>query len=343
MSTQELYVQLLEALKRGASAAVVSHYGSDGSVDKRMVSTEKPDAWLELEEFLAQPGMVMSGPVTSHVAEDGGLTVIERYHTKSRLLILGGGHIALALVQMAKLVEFEVVLYDDRPAFANTERFPHADKVICDGFDRLVERLDFRENDYVVIVTRGHQHDFECLEAVLAGPEPVYTGMIGSKRRVAIVKGQLKEAGFDEHRLARIHAPIGLRIGALTPAEIAVSIMAEIIAVKRLEHADVSYLSCDLTVVEALASSPKAVEAMITVYDTTGSVPIDTGAKLSMTYEGDITGTIGGGCSEAGAMQVAREVIRTGGWRTHTIDLADSAEEDGMVCGGEMRVIIERV
>jgi xanthine dehydrogenase accessory factor len=308
-----------------------------------MVATGEPGAWLELEALLARPGMQASGPVASHTAADGSLTVVERYSAKPRLIIFGGGHIGVALAQMGKLVNFEVWVYDDRLAFANAERFPHADTVICDGFDRLCERLDLTGSDYLVIATRGHRHDSHCLETVLRCQSPAYTGMIGSRRRVAIVMEELRAMGFDERRLSQIHAPIGLRIGALTPAEIAVSIMAEVIAIKRNEYASGAYSSCDLEVVEALASPKPSAEAMITIYRTSGSVPIDTGAKLSMTYDGTITGTIGGGCSEAEAMRVGREVIRADGWRTHTIDMANTAEEDGMVCGGEMHVVIERL
>jgi xanthine dehydrogenase accessory factor len=321
----------------------VSCYRKDGFVDKRIVTTEESEAWLRLEELLTRPGITVSGPVASLATEDGSLTVIERYATKPRLIIFGGGHIGVALAQMGKLTDFEVVVYDDRLAFANTERFPYADTVICDGFNRLSERLVFGENDYLVIATRGHRHDFYCLETALNAPDTAYIGMIGSRRRVAIVMQELRMKGFDEQRLARVHAPIGLRIGALTPAEIAVSILAELIETKRGQHGNGVYGSCDLEVVEALAAAQSPAEAMVTIYKTDGSVPIDAGAKLSMTYDGSITGTVGGGCSEAEAMQVGREVIRTGGWRTHTVDMANTAEEDGMVCGGEMHVIIERL
>jgi xanthine dehydrogenase accessory factor len=343
MTTRDIYVQLLETLDRGERAAVISHYGTNGSIEKRMVSTEDAAAWRELEALLAQPEMVVSGPVASQSTDDGSLTVVEHYSSKPRLVIFGGGHIALALVRIAKLVDFEVLVYDDRPTFANEKRFSAADAVVCESFDKLAEKVSIRQTDYLVIATRGHRHDFACLEAVLAAQRAAYTGMLGSKRRVAIVMEQLRELGYDEQRLADIHAPIGLRIGALTPAEIAVSIMSEIIAVRRVEYAESIYNSCDLEVVEALATAQTADEAMITIYHTEGSAPIDTGAKLSMTYEGAITGTIGGGCSEAEAMQIARDVIREGGWRTHTIDMANNAEEDGMVCGGEMHVVIERL
>jgi xanthine dehydrogenase accessory factor len=342
-SAHEQYSQLLETLRLDGRAAVVSRYGENGFIDRHVVSAGDPDAWSELESFLAQPNVVASGPVASSIAEEGSLTLVETYSSKPRLVILGGGHIASALVPIAKLVDFEVLVYDDRLAFANAERFPQADTIICDGFDRLSERVDFRKTDYLVVVTRGHRHDSDCLKAVLAVPESAYTGMIGSKRRVAIVMEQLRSAGFDEQRISRIHAPIGLRIGAFTPAEIAISIISEIIAVRRLERVDTAYASCDLEVVKALAVSGSGMEAMLTIYNTEGSVPIEVGAKMAMDYGGNIVGTIGGGCSEAEAMQVARDVIRSGGWRTHIVDMTDSAEEDGMVCGGTMRVVIERL
>jgi xanthine dehydrogenase accessory factor len=294
--------------------------------------------------------------------------LVENYTACPRLIIIGAGHVGLALSQMGALVGFEVVVFDDRPVFASAERFPAATQVICDSFDHLFERLRIRSSDYVVVVTRGHLHDTACLRDILAGPEPAYTGMIGSRRRVAIVMNGLRGEDYNTERIARIHAPIGLSIGAVTPAEIAVSIVAEVVRVRRQGHSGSTgsvgsvgasgaiasgangskggtgsdLLSCDLEVAQHLASGGRA-DAMITIFDSSGSVPIDSGAKLSMTYEGAICGTIGGGCSESGAMQEARRLINQGGWRVHTVDMRDSAEEDGMVCGGEMQVIIEKL
>jgi xanthine dehydrogenase accessory factor len=343
MGTQAFYSELLAVLHAGNLAAVESIYHSDGSVEKRIVSSADKDAWTKVEQFKGNPKTTLSGPVASQRAEDETLTLVESYTAKPRLIILGGGHVGLAVAEIGKLIDFEILLYDDRPSFANTHRFAQADAVICDGFDKLFERVTIRKTDYVIIVTRGHKHDAACLEGILAGEEPAYTGMIGSKRRVAIVIDQLKRSGFDLERIGRIHSPIGLKIGAVTPAEIAISIMAEIIAVKRVENADGAIASCDLEIVTALAEEGDSAEALITIYNTIGSVPIDTGAKLSTTYTGDIKGTIGGGCSESEALQISREVIREGGWRTHMVDMKDTAEEDGMVCGGEMYVVIERV
>jgi len=243
---------------------------------------------------------------------------------------------------MAKACEFYTLVFDDRPMFANEERFPAADEVICDDFSRLMERIGIRASDYVVIVTRGHKHDQECLEGVLKGDAPVYTGMIGSRRRVAIVMKQLADAGYTKERLDAIYSPIGLRIGAVTPQEISVSILSEIIRVKRVDLADTESYSCDLETAASLAEHGDTADALLTVLKTQGSVPRETGAKMSMTYEGSIIGTIGGGCAESGVMHDARTLIREGGWRATTVDMTDSAEEDGMVCGGQMTVLIER-
>ncbi|MDR1815086.1 MAG: XdhC family protein [Clostridiales Family XIII bacterium] len=335
---QDLYKELLAALADGERAAVVSAYGPDGATEKTVVRASDAEGWGGVERLASFEGAVTDGPLT-HVPADGGLTVIERYLPKPRLVILGGGHIALALSQMAKLAEFSVLVFDDRPAFASKERFPFADEVIMDDFTKLFERVKIRETDYVCIVTRGHKHDQECLEGVLKGTEPAYTGMIGSRRRVAIVMKQLEDAGYDRAALDLVHTPIGLKIGAVTPAEISVSILAEIISVFRAKN----NLTCDIETAEALAAGGAGMDALLTILETHGSVPRETGAKMAMTYEGRILGTIGGGCAESDVMHDARTVIREGGWRLKTVDMTGTAEEDGMVCGGQMQVLIERI
>jgi xanthine dehydrogenase accessory factor len=278
--------------------------------------------------------------------------MVERYSPKPRIVILGGGHIALALTKMAKLTDFHVTVFDDRPMFANPGRFPEADEVICDDFSRAMERVKVLPSDYVVIVTRGHKHDTECLEGVLSGARPAYTGMIGSRRRVTIVMKQLADAGYPQELLDGVHSPIGLKIDAVTPAEISVAILAEIIQVKRAgfdikgaraaaAHGSEINLSCDIEIAEWLARHGDEADALLTILTTKGPVPRETGAKMAISYEGKTAGTIGGGCAESDVMQDARAVIREGGWMAKAVDMTDSAEDDGMVCGGTMTVIIE--
>ena len=145
--------------------------------------------------------------------------------------VFGGGHIAVPLVQFAKALGFAVVVVDDRQDFASKERFPLADEVKLGDFVGMAKSIDFHPEDCVVIVTRGHQHDEvvlkECLSKKLL---PGYIGMIGSKEKVAATFSHLKQQGVSNELLARVKAPIGLDIGARTPAEIALSIMAEITA-----------------------------------------------------------------------------------------------------------------
>jgi len=145
-----------------------------------------------------------------------------------KVLILGGGHIALPLVSIASLLGFKVTVVDDRPEFANAGRFPGADRIICDNFEPALEGLDIGPGTYAIIVTRGHQHDRDCLRKVIAHPA-AYIGMIGSRRKIKAVMNQLAQEGIPHEKLAAVFSPIGLDIGAETPEEIAVSIMAEVI------------------------------------------------------------------------------------------------------------------
>jgi len=332
--TKELYSELIGILAEGKKAALVSVYKPGETVSKYITTG--------IETLSLPADAVTDGPVTHFMSEDQSLTVVETYLPRPRLIILGGGHIALALSGMAKACDFHVIVFDDRPRFADQARFPSADEVILDDFSNLADRLHIGSADYVAIVTRGHKHDKECLEAILGGEAPIYTGMIGSKRRVALVMNMLAEAGYPNERLDEIYSPIGLHIGAVTPAEISVSILAEIIEVKRKKKSEKGGLSCDIETASLLAEKGDSSDALITILETKGPVPRETGAKMSMSYEGSLIGTIGGGCAESDVIGEARAVIRGGGWKTLEVDMTDTAEEDGMVCGGYMTVLIER-
>lgn len=283
--------------------------------------------------------------VTSEESE-GRLTVREPVLPQERLIVLGGGHIALPVCQFGAACGFTVCVVDDRPDFANTERFPEASQVLCDSFENGIRRLKITPFDYVVVITRGHRHDADCLRVLLPGTEPAYLGMIGSRRRTTGLLQMLREEGFDADRIAKICTPIGLSIGAVTPSEIAISILSEVIAYKRLpEHGDADRYCNDsdveLSTLQYLAENhdPKAI---VTVIETKGSTPRGTGAKMAVSPLGKVTGSIGGGCSEAAVIQDAVRIIGTGRYKLVDIDLTgDVAESDGMVCGGTMRVLVE--
>lgn len=149
------------------------------------------------------------------------------------LIIVGAGHIAQPLATLGKLIDFEVVVIDDRPQYANAERFPQADRVIAAPFRPTLRNWPIDADTFIVLVTRGHSHDVECLLEVLDSPAR-YIGMIGSKRRVQAVFDLLEqEQSVPREKFDRVYAPIGLDIGAESPAEIGVGIIAEIVKVYR--------------------------------------------------------------------------------------------------------------
>ncbi|MDO4315469.1 MAG: XdhC family protein [Oscillospiraceae bacterium] len=148
-----------------------------------------------------------------------------------RVYIFGGGHVSQALVPAAAAVGFRPVVYDDRPEFADKALFPRAEAVLCGSFEELPRQVKVTPDDYVVVMTRGHQADYEVLVQTLRSGAK-YLGCIGSKRKLALCRDRLLEAGFTAEEYAKVHAPIGLAIGAETPEEIAVSVTAELIAVR---------------------------------------------------------------------------------------------------------------
>jgi xanthine dehydrogenase accessory factor len=150
----------------------------------------------------------------------------------ANLLILGAGYVGQALARLAGELDFKITVVDDRAEFANRHSLPTADEIICDSFSRALSRYPLTANTYVVIVTRGHRSDGECLKLVIDSPA-AYVGMIGSRRKVKALFENLAEQGVSRELLKTVHSPIGLDIGAETPAEIAVSILAEIIQVRR--------------------------------------------------------------------------------------------------------------
>jgi len=158
--------------------------------------------------------------------------MVEVHERPATLLVIGGGHVGKALATIGHLCGFSIELVDDRPEFGSAERFPEADRITCGRFEDVLRDYPIDSNTYVVCVTRGHKHDETSLGLVAESPA-AYVGMIGSKRRVRAVLKHLIEEGTDRAAAERVRTPIGLDIGAETPEEIAISIMAEIIQARR--------------------------------------------------------------------------------------------------------------
>jgi xanthine dehydrogenase accessory factor len=162
----------------------------------------------------------------------GGMKVfVEPLVPAAQLIIFGAGHIGACLAQIGKMLEFSVTVVDNRPEFANAGRLPWADTIIAADYPAALDTVVFNDRAYVVILTHKHTHDYEVLEMCLKKTWR-YLGMIGSRAKVAKVLDQLRTKGVPDELIQKIHSPVGLKIGANTPAEIAVSILAEIIQVR---------------------------------------------------------------------------------------------------------------
>jgi xanthine dehydrogenase accessory factor len=161
--------------------------------------------------------------------------LFERVEPEPRVVVCGAGHVGAALARLSLAVGYRVALLDDREDFLTRERFPEEgiELVAAPGWSRpLTEVIGTGRGVYVAVVTRGHSEDEECMKAALAA-RPDYVGMIGSRRRTGIVLSRLREAGFAEERLREVRAPVGLDIGAVSPEEVALSVLAEIVAHRR--------------------------------------------------------------------------------------------------------------
>ncbi len=265
--------------------------------------------------------------------EDSHLFV-ERLAVPKRMVVCGCGHVGAAVYDLCQLLGYPVTMIDDRPFFANPQRFANA-QVICAPFAEALATHAFGKECCMVIATNGHSFDQACLAQAL-GLDLAYIGMIGSGAKVAYVRKQLLEQGVDPERLASVCAPIGLDIGANTPAEIAVSIMAQVI---QLTGAGKHVGECPIEVLQAIDKRTQpGIEVLIVRHG--GSAPRGAGSRMFVTAD-TVVGTIGGGSVEGAAIVEARRMLN-GSLAPHTAnyDLSNAAAAElGMVCGGSVQVL----
>ena len=245
------------------------------------------------------------------------------FSPQPRLFICGGGHVAKEAAAIASYLDFGVTVIDDRADLANAERFPTAETVICDSYENLDKYLE--PGAYYVVVTPDHKADLECVCKILP-TKYAYLGMIGSKKKVAATFENLRKANFTEAQIETIHAPIGLAIGAVTPAEIAVSILAQIIQEKSKVHR----ASVDKELLDYRESGTLCI-----ITNKNGSAPRGIG---SMMFVGKtkILGSIGGGEAEFQAIEHVKE---NSGYSVKEYSLNRSAANGlDMICGGTITV-----
>lgn len=278
----------------------------------------------------------------------------ERIRRTPKLIICGAGHVSMPIIRIGKMLGFVVTVIEDRPKFADNAREAGADQVVCQTFQDGLSEIPGDSDSWFVIVTRGHRYDAECLESILR-KRYAYVGMMGSRRRVAIVKDQLAEKGISRKILDAVHTPIGLKIGAETPEEIAVSVMAEIIQVKsdqgnrdggKSGGYSGEMLSCILGIGSSGERNIDQKKILATIISRKGSAPRSVGTKMLILEDGTTIDTIGGGCVESEIIQKALVMMRTDApaFQICTVDMtAGQAEDEGMVCGGVVEVMLERV
>ena len=220
--------------KEGAKMLVLADGSTNGTLGGGCIEAEVK----ELALATIRDGLAKTVPFNLTDAK-GGLVCGGKIHVfiepllpDPHLVILGAGHVGKALASVAKFTGFRVTVADDRARYANAENIPDADTLVaCEFFD-VFSRVSADSNSYIVVATRGHNHDLDAVKAAL-GTGAGYIGLVGSIRKRAMLFNLLREAGFGESDLSRIVTPVGLAIGSVTPEEIAVSIIAQIIGIRR--------------------------------------------------------------------------------------------------------------
>lgn len=241
-----LFAGLLEEVKDGEKTVMVSIIAADGLPRKTLIRDADRfegtgvGSSKEIAEALRcavtnEVGVrICAGPIEAF---------IEPLVSRPRLVLFGAGHVAGHVARLAKAVHFRVTVCDDRAEYANAERFPDAEEIVVEDFSRVFNKVRIDERSYLAIVTRGHQYDEIVLEQAVR-TDARYIGMIGSRRKTFTLIENLKAKGVPTDRLARVYAPIGIAIGAVTAEEIALSIVCELVKIRRLgDKAEVGHMT----------------------------------------------------------------------------------------------------
>ena len=270
-----------------------------------------------------------------------GAFYAETLTSQPRLIICGGGHVNQQVAKIGAMLDFEVTVIDDRPEFTDPVLFPDVDHLICGPYAETLLGLPDYKNSYFVVATPGHHGDQECAEVILRLPH-LYLGIIGSRAKQATVNKRMLAKGFTEEEIASIHAPIGIKIGGNLPAEVAVSICAELVQVRHSRNAFVfdSVLS---TAIGKLAANPDQQAVMATIVGHAGSTPRGTGSRMIVYPDGSLVGSVGGGAVEAEVIKQGLRMFEDGSdveMNEYDLSSREGVSLD-MACGGRVRVLTE--
>ena len=300
-------------------------------------------AWTSAPEtLLTQNLSALKKCTTSGVFTLGDTRVFaERFGAGARLVICGGGHVAAAAARLAKLLDLPVTGLEDRPEYADALRETGADRVLCAPFETSLAQIPGSTETYFCVLTRAHAYDITCLKQILQKPA-AYVGMMGSRGRSELVRRQLAEAGLDPARVARLHAPIGLAIGAKTSEEIALSILSEIVSVKSGRQQTEGFAPALLSALEA-QTKPAVLATIVARH---GSTPREIGSKMLVLPDGSTVGSVGGGIMEYQTLQLARELLAGAPGSCCLAAFTTEGDHDAAAiaaCGGSMEVFLQRL
>jgi len=287
--------------------------------------------------------IILKATRTGTITIEGNRIFCEILGAEKKLVICGGGHISIPIIKIGRMADFSVTVIEDRFSFANNATLAGANQVICEPFEQGLKKINGDKHTFFIIVTRGHRFDQLCLETIIP-KENAYIGMIGSKIRINKVKDQLIENGIDPQKLEKVYTPIGLKINAETPVEIAISIMSEIIQVKNKKVQSCGYSKALLKAIKGEEGHQEK-KILATIISRKGSAPREVGTKMLIFLEKTIE-TLGGGCLEAEIKMKAFSMLIDNQPKAalHLVDMTGwQAEEDGMVCGGIIEVFLEMI
>ena len=360
INPREEYLSLLAIDGPSAGEKILYRLENDGPVPVAEAMPDHPEHYsIRNVDPSALPPLKPSDPT---FPTPDGTVYAERFGGKTEIVLCGAGHVALAVVRMAKLLSMHVTVIDDRSEFTEKAEAAGADLTICDSFEHALEGIPGNANTAFIVMTRAHVYDKVCLRKILEKPR-LYLGMMGSHGRAALIREEFLASGYEKKTMDTIHMPIGLEIHSETPEEIAVSILAELISIANSSAKGFGYSSEMLSALRTVTENPLA---MAVIVRKEGEAPRNPGAKLFVRPDGTLIGTIGGGFAEAmirkaglvllndgdGAGELDRELALHGGRilsRDRSRMLMDLSihsaanDEAGMFCGGQILVYAERI
>lgn len=277
----------------------------------------------------------------TQILEHNGDTIfLERLSQEKKIVICGGGHVAAAIAHLSRFLGLPVTLVEDRPEFADHFRKKGEINVISDSYEHALSKLKGDSGTFFIIATRGHGLDQICLEHILQ-KQYAYVGMLGSRIKAENIRKNLVSKGFLPQVLDTVHSPVGFKIGAETPQEIAVSILAEMIEVKNRKGSTGGYSEELLN--EILYT--KGDKILCTIIDRTGSTPRSEGTKMLVRSDGTVFGTVGGGSVEAAAMEKAKHMLCESDRSKPVLklEIGGCGKKSDMDCGGRVKLLLELI